>query len=93
MLLKRVHDFDTYANSSSHEAQSTNPPRKQVCNHLKSGVSFFFLHILYIYLRRKNSTIGSVRAFTWQAIILGSVFVNSPESTDAFFSRGGVLFL
>ncbi|KAG6843984.1 hypothetical protein H0H87_010943 [Tephrocybe sp. NHM501043] len=30
--------------------------------------------------------------FVFQALIVGSVFVNSPEATSAFFSRGGVLF-
>jgi ATP-binding cassette subfamily G (WHITE) protein 2 (SNQ2) len=33
------------------------------------------------------------RSFVLQGIITGSVFVNSPESTSAFFSRGGVMFL
>jgi ATP-binding cassette subfamily G (WHITE) protein 2 (SNQ2) len=33
------------------------------------------------------------RSFVFQGVITGSVYVNSPESTSAFFSRGGVMFL
>ena len=29
----------------------------------------------------------------FQALIVGGVFINSPEATAAYFSRGGVLFL
>jgi ATP-binding cassette subfamily G (WHITE) protein 2 (SNQ2) len=32
-------------------------------------------------------------SFIFQALIVGSVFVNSPDATSAFFARGGVLFL
>lgn len=32
-------------------------------------------------------------SFVFQALIVGSVFLNSPEATSAYFSRGGVLFL
>ncbi|KDR70391.1 hypothetical protein GALMADRAFT_254847 [Galerina marginata CBS 339.88] len=31
-------------------------------------------------------------SFIFQGLIIGSVFLNSPESTSAYFSRGGVLF-
>lgn len=31
--------------------------------------------------------------FILQAIIIGTVFVQLPDSTSAFFSRGGVIFL
>ena len=31
--------------------------------------------------------------FIIQAIIIGTVFYKVPDSTSAFFSRGGVLFL
>ncbi|KAG6865226.1 hypothetical protein C0991_004284 [Blastosporella zonata] len=34
----------------------------------------------------------NVFLFVFQALIVGSVFINSPETTAAFFSRGGVLF-
>ncbi|KAF7374594.1 Brefeldin A resistance protein [Mycena sanguinolenta] len=37
-------------------------------------------------------TIINVVVFIIQGVITGSVFVNSPESTSAFFSRGGVMF-
>ncbi|KAJ7110524.1 pleiotropic drug resistance ABC transporter [Mycena epipterygia] len=42
-----------------------------------------------------GSKIGSVitiSTFILQGIIVGSVFVNSPQSTSAYFSRGGVMF-
>src|SRR4051812_11962126 len=32
-------------------------------------------------------------SFVFQGIIMGSVFLKSPETTGAFFSRGGILFL
>ena len=32
------------------------------------------------------------RTFIIQAIIIGTIFVNTPDSTAAYFSRGGVLF-
>jgi ATP-binding cassette subfamily G (WHITE) protein 2 (SNQ2) len=32
-------------------------------------------------------------SFVFQGLIIGSVFLKSPEETSAFFSRGGVLFL
>jgi ATP-binding cassette subfamily G (WHITE) protein 2 (SNQ2) len=34
-----------------------------------------------------------VTSFILQGIIVGTVFLKLPESTSAFFSRGGVLFL
>ncbi|KAJ7364390.1 pleiotropic drug resistance ABC transporter [Mycena albidolilacea] len=37
-------------------------------------------------------TVINIVSFVLQGIITGSVFVNSPESTSAFFSRGGVMF-
>ncbi|KAJ6512909.1 pleiotropic drug resistance ABC transporter [Mycena sanguinolenta] len=37
-------------------------------------------------------TIINVVVFIIQGVITGSVFVNSPDSTSAFFSRGGVMF-
>ncbi|KAJ6512946.1 pleiotropic drug resistance ABC transporter [Mycena sanguinolenta] len=37
-------------------------------------------------------TVINVISFVVQGVITGSVFVNSPESTSAFFSRGGVMF-
>ncbi len=33
------------------------------------------------------------RSFILQGVIVGTVFLNAPESTSAFFSRSGVLFL
>ncbi|KAJ7261710.1 ABC-2 type transporter-domain-containing protein [Mycena haematopus] len=37
-------------------------------------------------------TVINIAVFVVQGVITGSVFVNSPESTSAFFSRGGVMF-
>ncbi|KAF7336855.1 Brefeldin A resistance protein [Mycena venus] len=37
-------------------------------------------------------TVINIVTFILQGIITGSVFVNSPEATSAFFSRGGVMF-
>ncbi|KAJ7261720.1 ABC-2 type transporter-domain-containing protein [Mycena haematopus] len=37
-------------------------------------------------------TLVNVMSFVVQGVITGTVFVNSPESTSAFFSRGGVMF-
>lgn len=33
------------------------------------------------------------RTFIIQAVIIGTVFLRIPDSTSAFFSRGGVIFL
>ncbi|KAJ7649950.1 pleiotropic drug resistance ABC transporter [Roridomyces roridus] len=40
----------------------------------------------------KAATLINVATFIIQGTIVGSIFVNSPESTSAFFSRGGVMF-
>ncbi|KAF8121914.1 pleiotropic drug resistance ABC transporter [Mycena galopus ATCC 62051] len=37
-------------------------------------------------------TVVNTMVFVIQGVITGSVFVNSPDSTSAFFSRGGVMF-
>ncbi|KAL0957046.1 hypothetical protein HGRIS_003145 [Hohenbuehelia grisea] len=49
--------------------------------------------------RRYQRLLGNVAAvvmnmlfFVFQAIVMGTVFLNSPETTSAYFSRGGVLF-
>jgi hypothetical protein len=33
------------------------------------------------------------RSFMFQGTITGTVFLNLPQSTTAYFSRGGILFL
>ena len=40
----------------------------------------------------KASTISKVMAQTIQALIVGSIFFNTPDSTSAFFAKGSVLF-
>ncbi|KAK0192729.1 pleiotropic drug resistance ABC transporter [Armillaria mellea] len=40
----------------------------------------------------KQATIMNLISFVLQGVIVGTVFVNAPESTSAFFSRSGVLF-
>ncbi|KAJ7928748.1 hypothetical protein B0H13DRAFT_2181709 [Mycena leptocephala] len=37
-------------------------------------------------------TVINLLSFIIQGVIVGSVFVNSPESTSAYFSRGGLMF-
>jgi len=36
---------------------------------------------------------GPLSSFIFQALIMGSVFLNMDANTAAFFSRGGILFL
>ncbi|RDB26892.1 Brefeldin A resistance protein [Hypsizygus marmoreus] len=44
-------------------------------------------------LRGNTLAVGlNLFSFVFQAIIVGSVFLNAPEATSAYFSRGGVLF-
>ncbi|KAJ6507866.1 pleiotropic drug resistance ABC transporter [Mycena vitilis] len=50
------------------------------------------LRRVQIILGFKTPTIINIITFILQGIIVGSVFVNSPESTSAYFSRGGVMF-
>ncbi|KAJ7285271.1 pleiotropic drug resistance ABC transporter [Mycena rebaudengoi] len=50
------------------------------------------LRRVQIILGSKTGTIISLVTFILQGIIVGSIFVNSPESTAAYFSRGGVMF-
>ncbi|KAJ7113209.1 ABC-2 type transporter-domain-containing protein [Mycena epipterygia] len=50
------------------------------------------LRRVQIILGSKLSTLIMISTFIIQGIIVGSVFVNSPESTSAYFSRGGVMF-
>ncbi|KAJ6624079.1 ABC-2 type transporter-domain-containing protein [Mycena sp. CBHHK59/15] len=45
-----------------------------------------------IIMGNKMATVINIATFVLQGVIVGSVFVNSPESTSAFFSRGGVMF-
>ncbi|KAF7428110.1 hypothetical protein PC9H_007329 [Pleurotus ostreatus] len=45
-----------------------------------------------ILMGNKTATIMNLATFVFQGIIVGTVFLNIPESTDAYFSRGGVLF-
>ncbi|KAG5638577.1 hypothetical protein H0H81_011797 [Sphagnurus paluster] len=40
----------------------------------------------------KQSTISVLMSFIFQGVIVGTVFVNIPDATSAYFSRGGVLF-
>ncbi|KAF8196094.1 pleiotropic drug resistance ABC transporter [Pholiota molesta] len=40
----------------------------------------------------KLNTFLVLFSYVFQALIIGSVFLNSPEATSAYFSRGGVLF-
>ncbi|KAJ6520879.1 pleiotropic drug resistance ABC transporter [Mycena vulgaris] len=50
------------------------------------------LRRVQIIMGSKTSTIINLATFVLQGIIVGSVFVNSPEATSAYFSRGGVMF-
>ncbi|KAJ7067216.1 pleiotropic drug resistance ABC transporter [Mycena amicta] len=50
------------------------------------------LRRVQIIMGSKTSTVINISTFVVQGLIVGSVFVNSPESTSAFFSRGGVMF-
>ncbi|KAG5727434.1 Brefeldin A resistance protein [Termitomyces sp. T112] len=57
------------------------------------------MQVRAVMLRRVQILRGNMLAvglnaflFVFQALIVGSVFFNSPEATSAFFSRGGVLF-
>ncbi|KAJ7707403.1 P-loop containing nucleoside triphosphate hydrolase protein [Mycena rosella] len=45
-----------------------------------------------IIMGSKTATVINLATFIIQGIIVGSVFVNSPEATSAYFSRGGVMF-
>ncbi|KAJ7455204.1 pleiotropic drug resistance ABC transporter [Mycena galericulata] len=50
------------------------------------------LRRVQIILGAKTGTLITILTFILQGIIVGSVFVNIPDSTSAFFSRGGVMF-
>lgn len=50
------------------------------------------LRRVQIIMGNKLPVIVNFIAFIAQGLIVGSVFVNSPEATSAFFSRGGVIF-
>ncbi|KAF9479336.1 pleiotropic drug resistance ABC transporter [Pholiota conissans] len=45
-----------------------------------------------ILLGNKLNTFLVLFSYVFQSLIMGSVFLNSPEATSAYFSRGGVLF-
>ncbi|KAF4583486.1 hypothetical protein EYR38_002237 [Pleurotus pulmonarius] len=45
-----------------------------------------------ILMGNKTATLMNLVSFIFQGIIMGTVFLDIPESTDAYFSRGGVLF-
>ncbi|RDB22916.1 Brefeldin A resistance protein [Hypsizygus marmoreus] len=44
-----------------------------------------------ILMDSKSATAMKLFSFIFQGIIVGTVFLNSPEATSAYFSRGGVL--
>ncbi|KAJ7476163.1 pleiotropic drug resistance ABC transporter [Mycena latifolia] len=50
------------------------------------------LRRVQIIMGAKTTTVINLATFVLQGVIVGSVFVNSPEATSAFFSRGGVMF-
>ncbi|KAJ7649975.1 ABC-2 type transporter-domain-containing protein [Roridomyces roridus] len=61
--------------------------------------SSIFMQARAVMLRRvqiimgaKAPTLINILTFVIQGTIVGSIFVNSPESTSAFFGRGGVMF-
>ncbi|KAJ7170941.1 pleiotropic drug resistance ABC transporter [Mycena crocata] len=50
------------------------------------------LRRVQILMGSKLGTVINIATFIIQGVIVGSVFLNSPESTSAYFSRGGVIF-
>ncbi|KAJ7126742.1 ABC-2 type transporter-domain-containing protein [Mycena epipterygia] len=50
------------------------------------------LRRVQILLGSKMATVANILNFVLQAILVGSVFLKTPDATSAFFSRGGVMF-
>ncbi|KAF7316625.1 Brefeldin A resistance protein [Mycena chlorophos] len=50
------------------------------------------LRRVQIIMGSKLPTVISITTFIVQGLIVGSVFVNAPKTTAAYFSRGGVMF-
>jgi ATP-binding cassette subfamily G (WHITE) protein 2 (SNQ2) len=46
-----------------------------------------------IFIIQRSDSPLSTSAQIFQAIIMGAVFLQLPDETSGFFSRGGVLFL
>ncbi|KAJ7762052.1 pleiotropic drug resistance ABC transporter [Mycena maculata] len=107
MMAKNLADITAYNEECApgHKERVQHYKRSAQAEHAKGTrrsspyTSSIFMQARAVMLRRvqiilgaKMSTMIMIATFVFQGIIVGSVFVNSPESTSAFFSRGGVMF-
>ena len=61
---------------------------------IRGGILAQGIQMSYVCLDSQRRHVLTCRSvFILQAIIIGTIFLNSPNSTSSFFSRGGVIFL
>ena len=80
-----IHDFDSDASTNRHASQDTDRSRGLYSSSIIHNVSDDLVGLAETHVVH--------RTFILQAIIIGTTFVHTPDSTVAYFSRGGVLFL
>ncbi|KAJ7196400.1 pleiotropic drug resistance ABC transporter [Mycena pura] len=107
IMARNVEDIDAYKRECAPGSteRSENYKRSAQAEHAKGTrrsspyTESIPMQARAVMLRRVQIIMGSmvptvitIASFVLQGVITGSVFVNSPESTSAFFSRGGVMF-
>lgn len=87
--LQPVYDLDPHAGEGRDAEESPDPNGQQAGDNLQSWVcSYAFMN------RAELLTVSvCISSFIFQGIIIGTVFLKVPDSTAAYFSRGGILFL
>jgi len=84
-----LHDFHANASAECDASPNSNYEGQLHCSSPFNHVSQIFFFVA----RNLMISFNSSSVFVLQAIILGTTFVNIPDTTAAYFSRGGVLFL
>ncbi|KAG6829831.1 hypothetical protein H0H92_003374 [Tricholoma furcatifolium] len=99
---KEMDEYLSQFNQSNHATTYMESAHAEHANHTRLGSPYMIsipMQVRAVMLRRAQILRGNMLTvglnaflFVFQALIVGSVFINSPETTSAFFSRGGVLF-
>ncbi|ETN44469.1 uncharacterized protein HMPREF1541_10139 [Cyphellophora europaea CBS 101466] len=84
-----LHQFQEHHNrTQSKHSRQASPYRISVPAQIRLCVRRFYQRMW----NDRPATISKIIAQTVQALIVGSIFYNTPVSTDAFFAKGSVLF-
>ncbi|KAF8957821.1 pleiotropic drug resistance ABC transporter [Flammula alnicola] len=82
----------SYVESARAELAKRSHKRSPYLLSIPQQVKIVMRRRVQIILGNKLNTFLVLFSYVFQALIMGSVFLNAPKATSAFFSRGGVLF-